>query len=405
LQIGAGTADLTSITIPDSVTSIGNDAFTTGTFAEINWANGPYFIKTETDPLGGTNYTITGTQEILSVPYALNGITKAQADSIVAMQAQITTLQAQLTAGQVAYPFLTTTAIAEITKITATAGGNITSNGNATITARGVCWSTTANPTVALTTKTVDGEGIGVFASTITGLTANTTYYLRAYATNSFGTAYGLQVSFKTLTSNAAPLPNVTIGTQIWTSENLDVTTYSDGTPIQQVTDPTQWGNLTTGAWCYYNNGSANGTTYGKLYNWYAVAGIHDTDPSTPNKILAPTGWHVPSDPEWTTLTTFLGGDNVAGGKMKATGTSLWISPNGDATNASGFTGLPGGIRYFNGVFFGIGFNGSWWSSSDYSSPNVGPRVGYLNLSYGSGSAEITVASKDYGFSVRCLGD
>ena len=85
----------------------------------------------------------------------------------------------------------------------------------------------------------------------------------------------------------------VTIGTQIWQSTNLDVTTYRDGTPIPQVTDPTQWANLTTGAWCYYNNDPANGTIYGKLYNWYAVAGIHDTDPSTPNKILAPQGWHV----------------------------------------------------------------------------------------------------------------
>ena len=156
----------------------------------------------------------------------------------------------------------------------------------------------------------------------------------------------------------------VTIGTQIWSSTNLDVTTYRDGTPIPQVTDPTQWASLTTGAWCYYGNSTANGTTYGKLYNWYAVAGIHDTDPSTPNKTLAPQGWHVPSDAEWSTLTDFLGGESVAGGKMKSTGTSLWQSPNTVATNESGFTGLPGGARSFIGDF-DIGDFGFWWSSSE----------------------------------------
>lgn len=100
----------------------------------------------------------------------------------------------------------------------------------------------------------------------------------------------------------------ITIGTQIWSNTNLDVTTYRDGTPIPQVTDPTAWVNLTTGAWCYYNNDPANGAIYGKLYNWYAVAGIHDAaslnDPSL-RKQLAPQGWHIPTDAEWTTLTDF----------------------------------------------------------------------------------------------------
>jgi hypothetical protein len=99
--------------------------------------------------------------------------------------------------------------------------------------------------------------------------------------------------------TNVTPLSNVTIGTQIWSTSNLDVTSYRDGTPIPQVSDPSLWGNLTTGAWCYYNNDPTTGTTYGKIYNWYAVAGIHDNDPNTPNKSLAPTGWHVPSDTEW----------------------------------------------------------------------------------------------------------
>ena len=148
----------------------------------------------------------------------------------------------------------------------------------------------------------------------------------------------------------------VTIGTQTWMQKNLNVSKYSDGTLIPQVTDGTQWANLTTGAWCYYNNTTANGATYGKLYNWFAVVGIYDAasanNPALRKK-LAPTGWHVPTDAKWTQLTDCLGGESVAGGKMKSTGTiqagtGLWDDPNTAATNESGFTGLPGGIRGAN---------------------------------------------------------
>jgi uncharacterized protein (TIGR02145 family) len=137
----------------------------------------------------------------------------------------------------------------------------------------------------------------------------------------------------------------------------LNVSKYSDGTPIPQVTDPTQWANLTTGAWCYYNNTTANGTTYGKLYNWYTTLG--DT--------LCPKGWHVPSDNEWTILTDYLGGESVAGGKMKSVGTAYWNSPNTGATNESGFTGLPGGYRSNGGQFFDVGGRGYWWSSTQFN--------------------------------------
>jgi uncharacterized protein (TIGR02145 family) len=202
-----------------------------------------------------------------------------------------------------------------------------------------------------------------------------------------------------------ATLPSVTIGTQIWSSTNLDVTTYRDGTPIPQVTDPTEWANSTTGAWCYYDNDPANNATYGKLYNWYAVAGIHDAaslnDPSL-RKQLAPQGWHIPSDAEWTTLTTFLGGESVAGGKMKSIGTSLWQSPNTAATNESGFTGFPAGYRYdFEGPFTDIGNLGVWWSLSEYDATNVFLRVLYFS----NGNAGITFDRKTYGFSVRCAKD
>jgi uncharacterized protein (TIGR02145 family) len=193
--------------------------------------------------------------------------------------------------------------------------------------------------------------------------------------------------------------PRVTIGTQVWAVHNLDVTTYRDGTPIPEVTDPAAWTALTTGAWCYYNNNSSLGTTYGKLYNWYAVAGIHDADPNTPNKVLAPTGWHVPTDDELTTLTTFLGGETVAGGKMKAT--TLWNSSNTDATNSSGFTGLPGALRTKVGTFYGFGHNGFWWSSTEISTAGARNR----SLGYYGGTASRGSDYKAAGFSVRCLRD
>ena len=193
----------------------------------------------------------------------------------------------------------------------------------------------------------------------------------------------------------------VTIGTQVWATVNLDVTTYRDGTTIPQVTDPTQWSNLTTGAWCYYNNNSSSGTTYGKLYNWYAVAGIHDADPNTPNKVLAPTGWHLPTDAEWTTLTNTLGGTTVAGGKLKATGTSLWDTPNTDATNSSGFSGLPGGHRDNYGTFTYVGTYGYWWSSSQGNISSAWLRY----LAWNFGDAVSFNGNKRHGFSVRCLRD
>jgi uncharacterized protein (TIGR02145 family) len=179
----------------------------------------------------------------------------------------------------------------------------------------------------------------------------------------------------------------VTIGTQTWMAENLKTTRYKNGTTIPLVTDNTAWAGLTSPGYCWYNNDeAANKATYGALYNWYTV--------NTGN--LCPTGWHVPSDAEWTTLTAYLGGKNVAGGKLKETGTAHWASPNTGATNETSFTALPGGARYYLGSYFNFGSYGYWWSSNE-------PSFWFL-LYFGSYVSK-GVDYKKISCSVRCLRD
>ena len=179
----------------------------------------------------------------------------------------------------------------------------------------------------------------------------------------------------------------IKIGKQVWTKCNLDESTYRNGDAIPQVQDAAQWSKLTTGAWCYYENNNENGITYGKLYNWYAV-----NDP----RGLTPKGYHIPSDAEWTTLTTYLGAE--AGKQLKSTsGWNNW----GNGTNTSGFAGLPGGNRYSGGTFNDIGSNGYWWSSTEGSTIYAWNR--YLYYDY-SGVFSFN-GRKTTGFSVRCLRD
>jgi uncharacterized protein (TIGR02145 family) len=186
----------------------------------------------------------------------------------------------------------------------------------------------------------------------------------------------------------------VSIGTQCWMKENLKTSKYRDGSAIPTGLDSNSWQNTTSGAYAVYDNNPANNTTYGKLYNWYAVA-----DP----RGLCPVGWHVPSDmpsdAEWTTLENFLGGVTVAGGKMKTT--TGWTLPNTAATNESGFSGLPSGYRFVNGEFDDIGTGGYWWYSIDSSARSWARGLNHDTASifsyYGG--------PKVFGFSVRCIRD
>ena len=294
---------------------------------------------------------------------------------------------------------LSISAASTVTTTTANVNVTIANGGSSNITAKGICWSTSPNPTISLTTKTNDGNGTTAFNSLLNSLAPGTTYYVRAYATNSSGTVYSIEITFTT-----ASLATVTIGTQTWTTKNLDITTYRDGTPIPQVTNAGAWSNLTTGAWCYYSHDSNNGTVYGKLYNWYAVMGIHDAASLTNTSLrkqLAPQGWHVPSDSEWTTLTTFLGGEGSAGGKMKSTGTTQWFSPNTNATNSSGFSGIPAGYCLNNGGFERIGSNVHWWTTTETTTTDAWSR----DVNYNGDNVFRSYTTKTYGFSVRLLKD
>lgn len=297
-------------------------------------------------------------------------------------------------------PVVTTTAQSNVAQTTATCGGTVTSDGGSAVIARGVCYGTTAAPTLT-NSKTTDSTGIGVFSSALTGLTANTTYYVRAYATNAIGTAYGAQISFETLETSGGggeitygamsdcdgnTYKTVVIGTQTWMAENLKTTKYNDETAIPLVTDNTEWKNLTTPGYCWYNNDAATyKATYGALYNRFVVN----------TGKLAPTGWHVPTDAEWNVLIEYIGGGAVAGKKLRETGNTHWTSLNTDATNEYGFTALPGGNRYQTmGIFSSLGVGGSWWSIP-----------GAVSLNCNFAGAAVTSINGNFGVSVRCVKD
>jgi len=307
-------------------------------------------------------------------------------------------------------PTLTTTAITDIGATSATSGGNITSDGGSAVTARGVCWDLNQTPTIA-NSKTIESSGLSVFTTSIVGLNPSTTYYVRAYATNSVGTGYGNAISVTSLGIIFNPdltygsvtdidgnvYKTILIGSQTWMAENLKTTKYRNGNLIGTTTYATlDISNATTYPtpkyqWAYAGNES-NVATYGRLYTWYAA---------TDSLNVCPTGWHLPTDTEWKILTNHLGGESAAGGKLKETGTTHWLSPNTGATNTSGFTALPGGYRNVDGAFTSIGYTGYWWSSTEY--PAYGAWRRYMT--YDSSNVSGYLNLEAYGFSVRCVKD
>ncbi|MCK9339600.1 MAG: fibrobacter succinogenes major paralogous domain-containing protein [Bacteroidales bacterium] len=538
---------------------IGGGTLISGDMATIDWASGPYFLKTETDPNGGTNYTIEGTQQLLSVPYALyagstaNGFSGSYNDltdqptiptvptnvsaftndagyittanlptnvSYFANDAQyitqvtlnnelqgyatsadipavptnvsaftndanyvtlgqlptvptnvsafnndagylttatvqeaaniptqvsafendahyitdvqlqeilntITTMQSTIDSmnqviedlnNQVNPPApeigaVTTSPVSGITASSAVAGGNVTADGRSEITARGVCWSTSANPTVA-DAHTTDGSGLGEFVSNVTGLASSTTYYLCAYATNEVGTAYGEIVSFTTEESCAGTIQDVEnnsynivrIGSQCWMKENLRTTKKPNGTSI------------TSGIW---TPGSNSVATYGRLYSWTTVMNGASSSNATPSGVqgICPDGWHVPSDNEWKQMEMAVGMSqsdaNLSGqfrGNIaaKLCGNTGWNSSaianaagnlNAPGRNSTGFSALPAGGYY--GSYDNFGNNANFWSATETSSDYAYTRYLYSN----NAGVYRYYYYKPNGYSVRCVRD
>jgi len=292
---------------------------------------------------------------------------------------------------------VTTTAAANISTSGATLGGNVTADGNASVTERGVVYATAQNPTTA-NSKVAIGTGTGSFTSNVTGLTSGTTYYVRAYAINSQGTAYGNQISFATQSIFVGPVSDsdgnsyatVNIGTQVWMAENLKTTKYSNGSAIPVASaDYSSYNDIP--GYCWYKNDIANKNIYGGLYNWYAVN----------TGKLCPTSWHVPATSEWNTLVAFLGGEGVSGGKLKESGTIHWKSPNTGATNSSGFSALPGGERFYDTNFFYLNERGFWWTSTE----NMAIYGGLFFINYNENGVNISSEDVRDCFSIRCLKD
>jgi uncharacterized protein (TIGR02145 family) len=304
-----------------------------------------------------------------------------------------------------------TAPVSSINSTSAVSGGFIAGDGGGSITSKGVCWGTSTDPTLE-GPQSIDGTGVDNFVSQLNSLSSSTTYYVRAYVTNEAGTAYGSNVTFKTLSDSDAiklyPIfnPNLTygtvidadwnvyktirVGTQVWMAENLKTTSYKNYEQIANVTDSIHWANYTLDAYCWYNNDIANKTLYGAFYNWYAVS----------TGKLCPIGWHVPSKAEFITLITFLGGESAAGGKLKENGTTHWLNPNTGAANESGFTALPGGYRP-SGNFMSNGTVGYWWSSTESNTSSAS----FMLMRSSNDSASITAGIKADGMSVRCIKD
>jgi uncharacterized protein (TIGR02145 family) len=296
-------------------------------------------------------------------------------------------------------PVLSTTEITQITGALMASGGNITSDGGAIVTSRGIYWSTNPDETTDFN-KTSDGSGTGNFISNISGLTGSTTYYVRAYATNSSGTAFGNQLSFTTriIDIEGNEYHSIIIGTQTWMAENLKVTHLNDGSAINLITSDLEWYTAKTPAYCWYYNIVPEGGDNSPLYNFLTVN----------TGKLCPEGWRIPSDGEWKTLEMFLGMSQAEADMIywRGEGTSTilkavdgWYVLNG-IQDMYGFKAMPAGIRHGStGGFEGYNDGTSWWSSSVYDDT----KAWFRSISSGETTVYRGNQFNQSGFSVRCI--
>jgi len=302
-------------------------------------------------------------------------------------------------------PTLNTVDVTLVTQNSASCGVIIVSDGGTAIKTNGVCWSTGENPNIA-NKRTIDLTGVSSFTSNLTKLSPGTTYFVRAYATNSEGIGYGNVLSFTTLKDlvfgsltdvEGNVYKTIQIGNQVWLAENLQATLFNDSTPIPNVNGTSEWLSLKSPAYCWYAYNPSSKKTLGALYNWYAVN----------TGKLCPTGWHVPTDTDWHILSLFLDPSSVlgttesyiAGGKMKVPNTSFWILENAGATNESGFSALGCGSIDGSGVPSYLGVLGSWWSATEADSGSGWGR----SLNYEYPVLNRSGYLKEYGCSLRCI--
>jgi uncharacterized protein (TIGR02145 family) len=341
----------TPVTTADGVVTLEIGTGTSaGSLSDIDWTDGIYFIKTETDPAGGTNYSISSTCQLMSVPYAF---------------------YADITGDKFSGKYSDLTGTPDFTDWDRDSTDNVTLAGNQII-----------DGNKAFTGKTI------VLSPVNAQDVASKAYVdsLQNQFTVMENELINRGIIVKDVDGNI--YQTLRIGSQLWMAENLKTPRYNDGIPIPRVSQFGLTFPVSTGVRGYINNDSARfNNIYGALYNWFTVN----------SGKLCPTGWHVPSDDEWSDLIVFLGGTGVAGGKLKETGIVHWSDPNEGATNETGFTALPGGYSGNHGSY------GWWWSSTDY------PISGYpwlIRLNFLNGAADrMHILDKYDGVSVRCLKD
>jgi uncharacterized protein (TIGR02145 family) len=295
-------------------------------------------------------------------------------------------------------PSVITIPMTDLTLTTGKIGGFVTSDGGTQILGRGVCWSTKETPTISDNNKTDTYNTLGSFSIFATDLLSDQRYYYRAFAVNKKGVGYGELLSFTSYLGIASDIDGnvyntIRIGSQIWMAQNLKARRFRNGDIIPNTIGNDQWANTISAAYCNFNNDESLGDIFGRLYNSYAIVDSRN---------IAPQGWHIPEEKEWQTLFSYLGGDTVAGGKMKERGTQSWSEPNTGATNESNFTALPGGYRsFYDGSFYGFRYVGFWWSTTKW----INTEYFVYSLEHESKKIYELAWEINDGLSIRCLKD
>jgi uncharacterized protein (TIGR02145 family) len=379
-------------------------AGTNVTVTGIGTSGSPYLVDaaggdgSETKVTAGTNVTVTGSGTSGS-PYIVGAVSGDGSETKVTAGTNVTVTGS----GTSGSPYIVGAAGGDGSETKVTAGTNVTVTGSGTSASPYIVDATEVDGDVTnelqnltqVLTKSNDAGNLAI--TNLANPIAATDAATKAYVDLLESKLEALE-GVKDIDNNRYDI--IKIGTQTWMAENLKTTRYNDGSVIPLITDGTAWvdsANNNAAAYCWYNapNETSNLIAYGALYNWYAI-----NSATNGNKNVCPVGWHVPIDGEWTTLSTYLGGEGVAGGKMKEAGLAHWNTPNGGATNESGFSGLPGGYRYYDGAF-DVGGDGNWWSSTEYNTADAWSRI----LIAFNGNVYRYGISKGSGFSVRCLRD